>query len=76
VTRKIANKPTVVRSDSPAGCETPQHDDLISPATRRLANSTIVFLLAVIVLVVIVAMAARIAVDVHQPLPARSISSL
>jgi cell division protein FtsL len=61
-----------------SGMRAPQHDDLLSPVTRRLAKLTIVFLMAVIVLAVIIviaAMAARSAVDEHQPLPARSINT-
>ncbi len=74
----VDSNPTVATIDSPVGCGTLRYDDLVTPATLRLAKHSIVFLTAVIVLATIIgisAIVARSAGYQHQPLPARSISS-
>ena len=74
----VDSNPTVAKIDVRAGCGTSQRDDIVTPATLRLAKHTIMFLVAVIVLAVITSIAAtvaRSAVDEHQPLPARSINT-
>jgi hypothetical protein len=71
----FADKSFVANSADPAGRRVPQHNDLVSPTTRRLAKPTIVFLLAMIVLAVIVAVAARTAIYVLQPSQVQSSAS-
>ena len=71
----LADKSMKVNSNGLAGWRAPQSNDLVSLATRCLAKRTIVFLLAVIVLAAIVAVAARTAIDVLQLSQAQSTAS-
>lgn len=68
----LVSKSMTANSEFSAGNRPPQNNDLVSPASRCLAKRTIVFLLAVIVLAGIVAVAARTSIDVLQSSQAQS----